>query len=165
MSHLMQPVFGDLMLYGVAAAGWLFIFALIGNAWWEKRQTRLLREQALGQFKRPVLVSFFQRWRRRTLIFGLIVVAVVMLSRIQSTSTNHVEDSGPTPLAKYVAHFHGKAPFSVSSVQHSVEAVFTNLWDEPVLKARTLDLAVNTNFFDSQNTTQMDRGNLKMPPR
>ncbi len=155
MSQLICPVFGDLMLYGVAAMGWLFILGLIANAWWERRQARLMRLQAIGQShpKRPAR-TFFQKWRRRFLLVAAISVVIGILVRTHKESADQGQISdNSTPLETYAAHYEGKLPFTIPTAGGSVERILTNLWNETVLHAKTLDLAVDTNLFngDSNN--------------
>lgn len=157
MLQSIRPMLGDLMLDGVAVMGWLFILALMASAWWERRQTRIVCEWARGQKRRITpLRAFFKRFRGKLLLLTMFSVVVVILLRAEEKATNvgQEADNMAKGVAAYAANFHGAATRPVPAAAPSL---LDDLWCGSVSRARTLNLAVGTNLFNDQDSTQLSQ--------
>lgn len=122
MAKLIHPLFGDLASTGVVVLSFLFVIGLVLDAWWQKRQARLMREWARGRFPGSAqrvtpLRAFFKRFRG-TLVVLLAVVSIAILALL--TARNNVNASGGNAaddsIAAYATNFQGDATRPVPTI-------------------------------------------------
>lgn len=115
MAQLIHPVFGDLLLSGAVLFAWLFVFFLIGDACWQKRQARALRGQREG--------SRINRTGRRTRVFfkrlrlvlvALTIVSIVSLMLVRAKENNPSDEND---LSSYTTNFQGDATCPVPAAK------------------------------------------------
>jgi len=144
MAPLVHPFFGDLYAVGIILSGWTFVLVLIGDAWWQKRRARALREQAGRTVTHQStwrVAIFFKRFRWLFAVLAVVPVVAVILVRgeaNESSDTNHLID--------YATNFQEDATY-------------------PVTVHQTPDLALdNPDPAGAQNSTRTDRLILTFGP-
>lgn len=116
MVKLMHPFFGDLVSKAVVAFCFLFVIGLIIDAWWQKRQARLMRELSKGQFPHSAnrvgpLHVFFKRFGAKFIV-PLVVASMMigalflMKKRINAQASNSADVND---IAAYATNFQGDA--------------------------------------------------------
>lgn len=107
MTQFIQPFFGDLVMKGAVVFAWVFVLFLLGDAWWQKRQARVMREQGgipwpnrTNRRARPFVKKF--RWT-------FVVLAVIPIMTLILVRGAENDSSGNNGLSAYATNFQGDA--------------------------------------------------------
>ena len=107
MAQLIHPFFGDLVVKGAVLLAWLFVLFLIGDAWWEKRQVRVIREQ--GGIPWPNRADRRARPFFRRFCWAFVVLTVIPVVTLLLVGGTENDSSNSNGLSAYATNFQGDA--------------------------------------------------------
>lgn len=144
MLQIIHPFFGDLVSDGVVLLCFLFVLGLVLDAWWQKRQARLMREWPKKQLTRPTRRSapraFFQKFLGNFVLPVVVVVIITLIWAKKNPNNAGANSEDVNDIAAYATNFQGDATRPVPAPANPLaRVVITNLWSEPVLVARSLN--------------------------
>lgn len=148
MMKLIHPFFGDLFLKGAVALSLLFVMGLILDAWWQKRQARLMREWARGQFPYSAhrvtpLRAFFKRFGKAlALLLAIASITVVVLLAARKNVNARMENADDNSIAAYATNFQGDAtrPLSAKGTQPSGSGDTNLSWNQNLARSGKISL-------------------------
>lgn len=150
MRQELHPVFGDLVADGVVALCCLFVLGLIFDAWWQKRQARLMRNWSKEQMPHPARSATPRpRLKRFPAKFALVALcaAVIVLVWVATNSDSAENNaSGTDSMAAYATNFQGDAtrPVPAAGMPHPGN---TNLTlDQPRLSEKDFATVPNVSI-------------------
>lgn len=144
MAKVIHPLLGDFVLKGVVALCLLFVIGLLFDAWWQKRQARLMREWSQGKFPNSAhgigpLHVFFKRFcgkRVALLVIASMVIGALVLMK-KKINVQAKNSAGEDDIAAYATNFQGEAtrpvPMASTQLPDSNKTILS--WNQSVVRS------------------------------